>query len=153
MAEDFVTRDQHRADLAELRLELANTLANLDKRTELITQDLGSLRREVESMRGDLRQEIGALRSDTRREMDGLRQETQGFRQEIQGLRQEMREFRQDMARFHTSTTRQMWTMISVVLFAVLTGAIKLVFFPDWSTCPLPHRALSGGCRLEAAGE
>jgi predicted nucleic acid-binding Zn-ribbon protein len=116
MAEDFVTRDQHRADLAELRLELANTLANLDKRTELITQDLGSLRREVESMRGDLRQEIGALRSDTRREMDGLRQD-------MQGLRQEMRDFR-------TTTTRQMWTMISVVLFAVLTGVIKLVFFP-----------------------
>jgi hypothetical protein len=29
MAEDFVSRDQHRADLAELRLELANTLASL----------------------------------------------------------------------------------------------------------------------------
>ena len=109
MAEDFVTRDQHRADLAELRLELANTLASLDKRTELIAQDLGSLRREVEGMRSDLRQEIGTLRSDSRRDMDGLRQE--------------MRDFR-------TTTTRQMWTMISVVLFAVLTGVIKLVFFP-----------------------
>jgi hypothetical protein len=116
MAEDFVTRDQHRADLAELRLELANTLASLDKRTELIAQNLGSLRREVEGLRGDLRQEIGTLRSDTRREMDGLRQE-------MQGLRQEIRDFR-------TTTTRQMWTMISVVLFAVLTGVIKLVFFP-----------------------
>ena len=127
MAEDFVPRDQHRADLAELRLELANTLASLDKRTELIaqdlarrtdllTQDLGALRREVESMRNDLRQEMGTLRSDTRREMDGMRQE-------MQGLRQEMRDFR-------TTTTRQMWTMISVVVFAVLTGVIKLVFFP-----------------------
>lgn len=98
MAEpDFVTRDQHRADLAELRLELANTLASLDKRTELIAQDLGALRREMQQGFGDLRREMDTLRSDMR-----------GFQQ---------------------TTTRQMWTMISVVLFAVLTGVIKLVFF------------------------
>jgi chromosome segregation ATPase len=47
MAEDHVSRDQHRADLAELRLELANTLASLDKRTELIAQDLLAVRREM----------------------------------------------------------------------------------------------------------
>jgi hypothetical protein len=127
MAEDFVSRDQHRADLAELRLELANTLASLDKRTELIAQDLGSLRREMESELGslrrdmqqgfnDLRQEMGTLRGDTQREMDGLRHA-------VDGLRQDMRGFQQTM-------TRQMWTTISVVLFAVLTGVIKLVFFP-----------------------
>jgi hypothetical protein len=116
MAEDFVTRDQHRADLAELRLELGNTLASLDKRTELIAQDLAALRRDMEGLRGEVRQESGALRSDTRREIDGLRQE-------MQGLRQEMREFR-------NTTQRQMWTMIGVVAFAVLTGVIKLVFFP-----------------------
>jgi hypothetical protein len=47
MAEDPVSRDQHRADMAELRLELANTLASLDKRTELIAQDLTAVRREM----------------------------------------------------------------------------------------------------------
>jgi len=47
MAEDYVSRDQHRADIAELRLELANTLASLDKRTELIAQDLTAVRREM----------------------------------------------------------------------------------------------------------
>ena len=47
MAEDHVSRDQHRADMAELRLELANTLASLDKRTELIAQDLIAVRREM----------------------------------------------------------------------------------------------------------
>jgi chromosome segregation ATPase len=45
--EQYVSRDQHRADLAELRLEMANTLASLDKRTELIAQDLLALRREM----------------------------------------------------------------------------------------------------------
>jgi chromosome segregation ATPase len=33
--------------MAELRLELANTLASLDKRTELIAQDLTAVRREM----------------------------------------------------------------------------------------------------------
>jgi methyl-accepting chemotaxis protein len=109
MAEDFVPRDQHRADLAELRLELANTLASLDKRTELIAQDL--------ARRTDLlAQELGALR----RAMEGMRTD---LRQEIRELRQEMRELR-------STTQRQLWTMIGVVTFAVLTGVIKLVFFP-----------------------
>ncbi|MDH3600427.1 MAG: hypothetical protein OEU26_12400 [Candidatus Tectomicrobia bacterium] len=47
MAEDPVSQDQHRADMAELRLELTNALASLDKRTELIAQDLAALRREL----------------------------------------------------------------------------------------------------------
>jgi hypothetical protein len=100
--QDFVTRDQHRADLAELRLELANTLASLDKRTELIAQDLGSLRREMQG-------ELGSLRRD--------------MQQGLSDLRQEMRDLR-------TTTTRQMWTMISVVTAAVLAGVVKLVLLP-----------------------
>lgn len=98
MAEDFVSRDQHRADLAGLRLELANTLASLDKRTELIAQDLGALRRETEKWRVDMHQDMQELRS----EMRALR----------------------------TTTTRQMWTMISVVTAAVLAGVVKLVLLP-----------------------
>jgi hypothetical protein len=47
MAEGPVSQDQHRADMAELRLELTNTLASLDKRTELIAQDLVAFRRET----------------------------------------------------------------------------------------------------------
>jgi hypothetical protein len=114
--QDFVSRDQHRADLAELRLEIANSLASLDKRTELIAQDLGALRREMQQGFTELRAEMGTVHNGSRREVDSLRQE-------VQGLRQDMRGFQQTM-------TRQMWTMISVVLFAVLTGLIKLVFFP-----------------------
>jgi hypothetical protein len=47
VAEDPVSRDRYRADMAELRLELANMLASLDKRTELIAQDLIAVRREM----------------------------------------------------------------------------------------------------------
>jgi hypothetical protein len=107
--QDFTTRDQHRADLAELRLEIANSLASLDKRTELIAQDLGALRRE------------------TQQGLDAAKQATEALRSDLGKLR---REIGQEMRAWRQSTTRQMWTTISVVLFAVLTGVIKLVFFP-----------------------
>ena len=120
MAEDFVTRDQHRADLVELRLELANTLASLDKRTDLLAQDLARrtdlLAQDLARRTDLLAQELGALRRD----MEGTRTD----------LRQEMRELRQEMRELRSTTQRQLWTMIGVVTFAVLTGVIKLVFFP-----------------------
>lgn len=56
MAEDYVSRDQHRADLAELRLELANTLASLDKRTELLARDMQETRREMADLRIEMRE-------------------------------------------------------------------------------------------------
>jgi acetoin utilization deacetylase AcuC-like enzyme len=102
MAEDFVSRDQHRADLAELRLEIANSLASLDKRTELMAQELLALRRDTERWHGELRQDMQELRQDLRSEMRDLR----------------------------TTMTRQMWTMISVVTAAVLAGVVKLVLLP-----------------------
>jgi len=99
---DNVSRDQHRADLAELRLELANTLASLDKRTELIAQELAGLRRDTERGHGEVRQDLQDLR----------------------------REMRDEMRAFRTTTQRQLWVMVSVVAFAVLTGVIKLVLLP-----------------------
>jgi len=91
MAEDFVTRDQHRADMAELRLELKDELHG-------VRQDLAVLMKTVDMMQQTMHQ---------------------GFAD----LRHEMRELR-------NTTQRQLWTMIGVVTFAVLTGVIKLVFFP-----------------------
>jgi len=99
---DNVSRDQHRADLAELRLELANTLASLDKRTELIAQELAGERRDTERGHGEVRQDLQDLR----------------------------REMRDEMRAFRTTTQRQLWVMVSVVAFAVLTGVIKLVLLP-----------------------
>ena len=112
MAEDFVTRDQHRADLAELRLEIANSLASLDKRTELIAHALQA-RTEL------ILQDLQSFKQQTQ----------QGFaevRTDIQDLRQDMR--RMD-GRLDTAQ-KQLWVMVGVVVFAVLTGVIKLVFFP-----------------------
>lgn len=101
MAEDFVTRDQHRADLAELRLEIANSLASLDKRTELIAQELRSFQQQTQQNFTEVKTAIQDLRQDMRR-MDSRLDTTQ----------------------------KQLWVMVGVVAFAVLTGVIKLVFFP-----------------------
>lgn len=109
MAEDYVRHDHHRADLAELRLEISGQLASLDKRTELIAQDLVS--------RTDrLAQDLGALR-----------RETTEWRTE---MRQDMRELRDEMRQFRTTTQRQLWVMVSVMSTAVIGALVKLLFFP-----------------------
>jgi predicted RNase H-like nuclease (RuvC/YqgF family) len=50
--------------------------------------------------------------------------------QQVGQLRQEFVEFRREVRGMQTNITRQLWTMVCVVTFAVLTGVIKLVFFP-----------------------
>lgn len=109
MSEEFVGRHEHRADMAELRLEITQQLATLDKRTELIAQDLVS--------RTDrLAQDLGALR-----------RETGEWRTE---MRQDMRELRDEMRQFRTTTQRQLWVMIGIVATAVIGALVKLLFFP-----------------------
>jgi len=61
MSEDYVSRDEHRADLAAVRLEILGQLASLDKRTELIAQDLSQLRRETTEWRAEMRQDMREL--------------------------------------------------------------------------------------------
>ena len=102
MAEDFVSRDQHRADLAELRLEIANSLASLDKRTEILTQTVSEMRTQMDRQFTEMRTQMDRQFTD---------------------LRQDMRELR-------STAYRQLWIMVGVVTFAVLAGLIKLVFFP-----------------------
>lgn len=50
--------------------------------------------------------------------------------QQVGQLRQEFVEFRRELRGMQTNITCQLWTMVCVVTFAVLTGVIKLVFFP-----------------------
>jgi hypothetical protein len=131
MSEDYVSRDQHRADLADLRLEISGQLASLDKRTELIAQDLGALRRETGEFRTEIRQEMREFRTELRGEMSGLRSD---MRQEISDLRGEMSNqstsLRSEFGSFRTTTQRQLWVMIGVVATAVIGALVKLLFFP-----------------------
>ena len=59
MAEDFVSRDQHRADLAELRLEMKEEVAGM-------RQDVAVLTKTVEHMQQTMQQGFSDLRADMR---------------------------------------------------------------------------------------
>jgi chromosome segregation ATPase len=142
MSEDYVSHNQHRADLAELRLEISGQLASLDKRTELIAQELGALRRETTEWRGEMQGEMREFRTVIRQEMREFRTEMQGemsglrrdMRQEISDLRGEMSNqstsLRSEFGSFRTTTQRQLWVMIGVVATAVIGALVKLLFFP-----------------------
>lgn len=105
MAEEFVSKDQHRADMAELWLELGNSLASLDKRTELIAQDLSALRREMN---------------------DRFDRVNEQMTERFDRMGQQLSELRQDNRHLQTAVQRQMWALIAVVA----GGVIKILFFP-----------------------
>ncbi|ETX08617.1 hypothetical protein [Candidatus Entotheonella palauensis] len=112
MAEDYVSQDQHRADMAELRLELNNSLASLDKRTELIAQDLIALRREVNERFDRMNEQM----------MERFDRVTERFDR----MNEQISDLRQDMRNLQTAVQRQMWALIAVVA----GGVIKILFFP-----------------------
>jgi hypothetical protein len=66
MAEDFSTRSQRRADLAVLQLEIANSLENLDSRTELIAQELRSFQKQTQQNFKKVKTGIQELRNTIR---------------------------------------------------------------------------------------
>ncbi len=61
MAEDPVSKDQHRADMAELRGELK--------------EEIAGLRQDMTVMRGELKEEIAGVRQEFKDQMAGMRQE------------------------------------------------------------------------------
>jgi predicted nucleic acid-binding Zn-ribbon protein len=130
MADDqpqYVTRDQHRADLAELRGELREELAGLRQDVAVLTKMV-----EAQGQRMEQRFEAQTKNFDQRFEAQAksFDQRFDHLDQQVGQLRQEFVEFRREVRGMQTNITRQLWTMVCVVTFAVLTGVIKLVFFP-----------------------
>lgn len=141
MADDqsqYVTRDQHRADLAELRGELREELAGLRQDVAVLTKMV-----EAQGQRTEQRFEAQAKSVDQHFEAQAknfeqrFEAQTKNFDQrfdhldqQVGQLRQEFVEFRRELRGMQTNITCQLWTMVCVVTFAVLTGVIKLVFFP-----------------------
>jgi len=134
----YVTRDQHRADLAELRGELRDELAGLRQDVAVLTKMV-----EAQGHRTEQRFEAQAKSVDQHFEAQAknfeqrFEAQTKSFDQrfghldqQVGQLRQEFVEFRRELRGMQTNITRQLWTMVCVVTFAVLTGVIKLVFFP-----------------------
>ncbi|MDH3602421.1 MAG: hypothetical protein OEU26_22630 [Candidatus Tectomicrobia bacterium] len=130
MAEDqpqYVTHDQHRADLAELHGELKEELAGLRQDVSVLTKIV-----EDQGQRMDQRFEAQAKSFEQRFEAPtkSFEQRFGHLDQQMGQLHQEFVAFRREVRGMQTNITRQLWTMVCVVTFAVLTGVIKLVLFP-----------------------
>jgi predicted nucleic acid-binding Zn-ribbon protein len=107
--EQYVNRDQHRADLTGLRSEVKEEIAGL-------RQDVAVIAKTVEMGFAELRQQMGELR-----------QELHDMRQELRDTRQELH---QDIREVRTTSQLQLWVLIAVVIVTMVGGMIKMVFFP-----------------------
>jgi len=129
--EQYVSRDQHRADMAELRGELKEEIAGIRQDVVVLAKTVEHLAQIVTSGFADMRQAIGDLSTRLDRRMDDLSTRldrrmddlsTRLDRQET-SLRQEIRDVR-------TTSQRQLWVLIGVVVVTMVGGMIKVVFFP-----------------------
>jgi len=154
--EQYVNRDQHRADMAQLRGELKEEIAGLrhdmvGMRGELkeeiagVRQDVAVLAKTVEhlghtmtsgfaDMRQammDMRQAIGDLgtRLDQTRNELGTRLDQTRNELGTHLDRQEVT-LRQEIREVRTTNQRQLWVLIGVVIVTMVGGMIKVVFFP-----------------------
>ena len=100
--DQHVTRNQHRADLSERRGEPKDEIAGL-------RQDVAVIAKTVEMGFAELRQQMSELR------------------QEVRDMRHELR---QDIRDVRTTSQRQLWVLIAVVIVTMVGGMIKIVFFP-----------------------
>ncbi|WP_089933903.1 hypothetical protein [Candidatus Entotheonella palauensis] len=74
-----------------------------------------------------MQQDIGKDLAAFGRELENMRMASEQRQNQMQ---QDIRKIRQNMDRWQATTSRQLWTMVSVVSGAVVVGVIKLVFFP-----------------------
>jgi ribosomal protein L29 len=121
--EQYVNRDQHRADMAQLRGELK--------------EEIAGLRHDMVIMHGELKEEIAGVRQDVAvlaKTMEHLGQTmASGFadiRQGMADIRQGMADMRQEIRDVRTTNQRQLWVLIAVVIVTMVGGMIKVVFFP-----------------------
>ncbi len=93
MAEErYVSQDQHRAELAELRREFKDETAGLRQDVAVLAKTVERLAQTMTTGFADLRQEMAQLRQD---------------------VRQDIREVR-------TTSQRQMWVILGAVIVALI---------------------------------
>jgi ribosomal protein L29 len=125
--EQYVNRDQHRADLAELRGALK--------------EELAGLRHDMVTMRGELKEEIAGVRQDVAVLTKAIEYLTQTVASGFTDMRQAMSDhslrldrqeasLRQEIRDVRTTSQRQLWVLIGVVIVTMVGGMIKTVFFP-----------------------
>jgi uncharacterized protein YhaN len=132
--EQYVNRDQHRADMAELRGELKEEIAGLRQEVAVLAKTMEHLGQTMVAGFTEIHQAISALNTRLDRQEETRRQDmsvlsTRLDRQEA-ALRQEIRDVRQDIRDVRTTSQRQLWVLIGVVIVTMVGGMIKVVFFP-----------------------
>jgi uncharacterized protein YPO0396 len=125
--EQYVNRDRHRADMAELRGELKEEIAGLRQDMAVLAKTVEHLGQTVASGFTEMRQAISALNARLDHEMTALNARLD--RQEA-SVRQEIRDVRQEIRDVRTTSQRQLWVLIGVVIVTMVGGMIKVVFFP-----------------------
>ena len=117
--EQYVNRDQHRADMVQLRSELKEEIAGVRQDIAVLAKTVEHLEQTITSGFADIRQAIGDLGTRSDQAIGDLG--TRLDRQEA-ALRQEIRDVR-------TTNQRQLWVLIGVVIVTMVGGMIKVVFF------------------------
>ena len=130
MAEDHVSRDQHRADMAELRLELANTLASLDKRTELIAQDLTAVRREMTERFEQVERKMAEGRETMLLRFEQMDQRFEQVNQRFEQVNQRFEQVDRQCARHETRLmSLENWMRTTFVTLALVAVGVAAQLF------------------------
>jgi chromosome segregation ATPase len=132
--EQYVNRNEHRADMAELRGELKEEIAGLRQDMAVLAKTVEHLGQTMVSGFTEMRQAISDLNARLDRQEATRRQEMGDLnarldRQEA-ALRQEIRDVRQEIRDVRTTSQRQLWVLIGVVIVTMVGGMLKVVFFP-----------------------
>ncbi len=143
--EQYVNRNQHRADMAELRGELKEEIAGLRQGVAVVAKTVEHLGQTMASGFTEMRQAISALtarldRQEEARHQDmtaltaRLDRQEEARHQDMTALtarldRQEAA-LRQEIRDVRTTSQRQLWVLIGVVVVTMVGGMLKVVFFP-----------------------
>lgn len=124
MAEDeYVSKDQHRADLLALRGELKEDISGIRQDVALLAKNVEHLAQTMNTGFADMRREMSELKSDMSRQISDLKADTG---RQIAEIRQTNSDLRQDMRSLNTTVQRQMWALIALAAGTI----IKVMFFP-----------------------
>ena len=114
--EQYINRDQHRADMAQLRGELK--------------EEIAGLRHDMVTMRGELKEEIAGVRQDVAVLAKTMEHLGQTMASGFADIRQAMTDIRQEIREVRTTNQRQLWVLIGVVIVTMVGGMIKVGVFP-----------------------
>jgi predicted nuclease with TOPRIM domain len=126
-----------RLEVAQLRTDMIERFGSVQAEFGSVQAEFGAVQAEFGAVRADLadvRKDLAVLQVDIRKDLAVLqvdiRKDLAAMQHSMATFERHTEQLRTDMQRWQLSTTRQLWTMVSVVSGAVIVGILKLVFFP-----------------------